>query len=123
PEVLQHLANLAQAVGERKEAERKKVETRESLDQLMAASLAAFQEAINAHLRGFGAPFTIRELKPSYLGGGVPRSEYVLEVRGASVPVGAANGGALTFHSVLSEGDKRTLAFAFFLARLFADPN
>lgn len=123
PEVLQHLADRAQAEGERKEAERKKAEAREALDQLTATSLAAFQEAINGHLRDFGAPFTIRELKPSYLGGGVPRSEYVLEVRGASVPVGAANGGALTFHSVLSEGDKRTLAFAFFLARLFADPN
>jgi len=123
PEVLQHLADRDQAEKDRNEAERRKGEAREALDQLMATSLAAFQEAINAHLRDFGAPFTIRELKPSYLGGGVPRSEYVLDVRGASVPVGPANGGVLTFHTVLSEGDKRTLAFAFFLARLFADPN
>lgn len=123
PEVLQHLEGRAQAEGERKEAEQKKDAARKALDQLMATSLTAFQEAINTYLRDFGAPFNIRELKPSYLGGGVPRSEYVLEVRGASVPVGSANGGALSFHTVLSEGDKRTLAFAFFLARLFADPN
>jgi wobble nucleotide-excising tRNase len=44
-------------------------------------------------------------------------------VRGASVPVGPAPGTGLSFHTVLSEGDKRTLAFAFFLARLFADPK
>ena len=29
----------------------------------------------------------------------------------------------MSFHAALSEGDKRTLAFAFFLAKLFADPN
>lgn len=123
PAVMQHLADRAQAEADRKEAEQKKDAARKTLDQLMATSLAAFQEAINVWLRDFGAPFAIREFKHSYQGGGVPRSEYVLEVRGASVPVGAANGGALSFHTVLSEGDKRTLAFAFFLARLFATPN
>jgi wobble nucleotide-excising tRNase len=123
PDVLEHLDARAQAESDRKEAEQKKDAARKTLDQLMAVSLATFQEAINARLRDFGAPFSIRELKPNYMGGGVPRSEYVIEVRGTTVPVGPANGGALTFHTVLSEGDKRTLAFAFFLARLFADPN
>lgn len=123
PEVLQHLSDRTRADTDRKEAEQRKDLARKALDQLMTTSLASFQEAINAHLRAFGAPFAIRELKPNYMGGGVPRSEYALEVRGASVSVGPANGGALTFHTVLSEGDKRTLAFAFFLARLFADPN
>lgn len=123
PEVLQHLAERTNAEGERKEAEQKKDAARKTLDRLMATSLATFQDAINTRLRDFGAPFSIRELKPNYMGGGVPRSEYVLDVRGASVPVGPMNGSALTFHTVLSEGDKRTLAFAFFLARLFAEPN
>lgn len=123
PAVLQHLGNRTQAEEARKDAEQKKDAARKALDQLMANSLATFQNAINDHLRDFGAPFAIRELKPSYLGGGVPRSEYVLEVRGAAVPVGPAAGNALTFHTVLSEGDKRTLAFAFFLARLFADAS
>lgn len=123
PEVVQHLASRTEAENERKEAERKKDAARKTLDQHMATSLATFQTAINARLQDFGAPFSIRELKPNYMGGGVPRSEYVLEVRGASVPVGPTSGDALTFHTVLSEGDKRTLAFAFFLARLFADPK
>ena len=123
PEVVQHLVDRAQAEHDRNRAEQMKDAARGALDLLMATSLATFQEAINNRLRDFGAPFTICELKPSYLGGGVPRSEYVLEVRGAAVPVGPANGSALTFHTVLSDGDKRTLAFAFFLARLFADPN
>lgn len=123
PEVMQRLTERTKAESEREEAERKKAAAREKLDKLMAASLATFQEAINARLRDFGAPFSIRELKPNYMGGGVPRSEYVLEVRGALVSVGPAGGGALTFHTVLSEGDKRTLAFALFLARLHAAPN
>ncbi len=123
PEVLQHLADRTKALDDRMHAEQKKNAARTTLDQLMATSLASFQVAINAHLRDFGAPFSIRELKPNYVGGGVPRSEYVLDVRGTSVPVGPTNGGVLTFHTVLSEGDKRTLAFAFFLARLFAAPN
>lgn len=37
--------------------------------------------------------------------------------------VGPKGAGDLSFHAALSEGDKRTLAFAFFLARLFADPK
>ena len=123
PEVLHHLNDRTNAEDDRKDAEKKKDAARKALDELMRASLASFQDAINVRLRDFGAPFAIRELKPNYMGGGVPRSEYVLDVRGVSVTVGPANGGALTFHTVLSEGDKRTLAFAFFLARLFADPN
>ncbi len=123
PEVLRHLDDRTQAEADRKDAEQKKDVARTALDHLMATSLGSFQNSINSRLRDFGAPFGIRELKHSYIGGGVPRSEYVLEVRGASVPVGPANGSALTFHTALSEGDKRTLAFAFFLARLFADPN
>ncbi|WP_144157947.1 AAA family ATPase [Paraburkholderia sp. BCC1885] len=123
PEVVQHLADRTKAEDDKKDAEGKKDLARTKLDQLMATSLATFQKAINDRLRDFGAPFSICELKPSYMGGGVPRSEYGLTVRGALVPVGRTSGDALTFHTVLSEGDKRTLAFAFFLAKLFADPD
>lgn len=105
-----------------KTAEMAKDAARAELDKLMAETLAKFQQAINDWLVKFATPFQIDQLAPTYKGGGL-RSEYVLKVRGATVNVGPGGGGELSFHSALSEGDKRTLAFAFFLAKLFADPN
>lgn len=122
PEVEALVAQRVAAEGDKKAAEEAKDTARKELDALMGQALAGFQEAINAWLRDFGAPFSLRELKQTYLGGGAPRSEYVIDVRGASVVVGPAAAGELSFHTALSEGDKRTLAFAFFLAKLFSDP-
>lgn len=105
-----------------KAAEKAKDTARTELDKLMEDTLEKFQQSINDWLTTFGAPFEIDQLAPTYKGGGL-RSEYVLKVRGVSVNVGPGSSGELSFHSALSEGDKRTLAFAFFLARLFADPS
>ena len=105
-----------------KAAEMAKDAARAKLDKLMAETLAKFEQAINEWLVKFATPFQIDQLAPTYKGGGL-RSEYVLKVRGATVNVGPGGGGELSFHSALSEGDKRTLAFAFFLAKLFADPK
>lgn len=107
---------------EYKKTELAKNAARESLDELMADTLAKFQQAINFWLTKFAAPFQLDKLAPTYKGGGL-RSEYVLKVRGATVNVGPGGGGDLSFHSALSEGDKRTLAFAFFLAQLFSDSS
>lgn len=93
-----------------------------TMEALMASTLAEFQDAINHWLTKFGAPFSIGELGSNYKGGGV-RSQYILEVRGTRVNIGPGQPGELSFHAALSEGDKRTLAFAFFLAKLFADAN
>ncbi|WP_412023911.1 AAA family ATPase [Burkholderia cepacia] len=117
---LVNAVNLARAAY--KAAETAKDAARTALDKLMAETLTRFQDSINAWLTKFSAPFQIDRLAPTYKGGGV-RSEYVLKVRGTSVNVGPGGGGQLSFHAALSEGDKRTLAFAFFLARFFGDPN
>lgn len=113
---------VAAARNEHKQAETAKNTAKANLDGLMANLLAAFQTAINGWLNRFGAPFSIERLTTSYAGGD-PRGHYAINVRGATVNVGPGNGGELSFHAALSEGDKRTLAFAFFLAKLFADPN
>src|SRR5690606_33527501 len=118
-----HMVNAVQdARAGYKSAEMAKDAARAELDKLMADTLARFERDINGWLVKFGAPFQIAQLVPTYKGGGL-RSEYVLKVRGATVNVGPGGGGELSFHSALSEGDKRTLAFAFFLAKLFAAPN
>lgn len=105
-----------------KKAEKAKDDARVELDKLMAETLAKFQQATNAWLIKFDAPFHLEQLASTHSGGGL-RSEYLLRVRGAAVNIGPGSGRELSFHSALSEGDKRTLAFAFFLAKLFADPN
>ncbi len=121
PEVAALVGQRAAAELDKKAAEGAKDKARSELDALMGEALAGFQGTINAWLRDFGAPFSLREMKQTYLGGGTPRSEFVIDVRGASVVVGPAAAGELSFHTALSEGDKRTLAFAFFLAKLFSD--
>jgi wobble nucleotide-excising tRNase len=113
---------VTKARADYKAAETAKDAARAELDKLMTDTLAKFQQAINDWLIKFATPFQLDQLAPIYKGGGL-RSEYVLKVRGATVNVGPGGGGELSFHSALSEGDKRTLAFAFFLAKLFADPN
>jgi wobble nucleotide-excising tRNase len=114
--------DVAEARAAYKSAETAKDSARDALDKLMADTLSKFQGAINAWLGKFSAPFRVKQLAPTYRGGGL-RTEYILEVRGVSVNVGPGGPGQLSFHAALSEGDKRTLAFAFFLARLFAEPN
>lgn len=122
PKVKAIVDSVATARNEYKRAETAKDAAKANLDGLMANLLAAFQSAINGWLKRFGAPFSIEKLTTSYAGGD-PRGHYAINVRGATVNVGPGTAGELTFHAALSEGDKRTLAFAFFLAKLFADPN
>lgn len=121
-EVIELIEKVETAKTRLRTAELAREAARAELDRLMAATLLTFQGAINGWLRKFSAPFEIDALGTTHLGGGV-RSEYVLKVRGARVVVGPKGTGDLSFHAALSEGDKRTLAFAFFLARLFADPR
>lgn len=122
PDTVQLVKTLLDARSAYKTAETAKDAAKVELDKQMATTLTAFQGDINAWLAKFGAPFSVQQLAPTYKGGGV-RSEYVLSVRGTRVKVGPGEQGELGFHAALSEGDKRTLAFAFFLARLFADGN
>jgi len=122
PKVRPLIKNIESARGDYKIAEKAKNEAKAELDALMTSLLNGFQTNINEWLLSFGAQFRIRQLVPTYIGGGV-RGQYVIEVRGARVTVGPGEPGDLSFHEALSEGDKRTLAFAFFLAKLFANPN
>lgn len=111
---------------QRKKLEGEKAKARGQIDTLMQTTLSQYQGTINQLLNSFGAEFAIEQLKPTYVGNtGVPRTEFGLRIRKKSVKLGSrsdlASGHA--FGSTLSEGDKRTLAFAFFVARLQDDSN
>ncbi len=125
PNVSTAAADYQAAEAERKRLDGEKTKARQQLDALMQATLQQYQTSINDLLTAFGAEFSIEQLKPTYLGGGEPRSEYGLCVRNKSVKLGSRTDIATghSFATTLSEADKRTLAFAFFVARLKADPN
>jgi len=99
-------------------AKTEKQTKKDALNQIMQATLESYKDRINELLRGFGAQFLIPNIDFNYRGG--LRSDYVLQMRGANI---ALNGGVPDFKTSLSEGDKRTLAFAFFIASAESDPD
>ena len=117
PTVVTLMGALAAARIASTAAETAKNTARSSLDTLMKQALKDYQESINALLAKFGASFQIEAMDANFRGTS-PRSEYGLALRGKSVPL---EGGPPSFGTALSEGDKRTLAFAFFVASTLAD--
>jgi len=108
------LNGARQAAGQ---AEKVKQDARVKLDGLMSATLDKYQKSINDILKNFGASFKISGFSANFRGKS-PRSEYGIELRGKQVPL---EGGSPSFATALSEGDKRTLAFAFFIASVLND--
>lgn len=123
PDVVVLVDERRLADADRTKAEDAKKKAREELDALMASVLDKFQKSINNWLVKFGADFSVVKLKPTYVGSsGTPRTDYGLSVRGQTVPAGK-KAASPCFQTALSDGDKRTLALAFFLAKLFDDPD
>ena len=91
---------------------------KEALNLVMETTLNSYKDRINQLLRSFGAQFLIPSIDFNYRGG--LRSDYSLEMRGANI---ALSGGVPDFKTSLSEGDKRTLAFAFFIASTESTPD
>lgn len=117
--VVDLLAQLVTARASADAAEKTKNAARGSLDRLMTTTLNKYQTSINALLKNFGASFSIKGMSANFRGS-APRSEYGLLLRGKDV---ALEGGPPSFSTVLSDGDKRTLAFAFFIASAQEDPK
>jgi len=119
PKVIALISQLATARTSADVAEKAKKSARDQLDSLMTTTLGKYQTTINALLKNFGASFSIQGMSANFRGN-APRSEYGLLLRGKSV---ALEGGTPSFTTALSEGDKRTLAFAFFIASTLEDPK
>jgi wobble nucleotide-excising tRNase len=118
-EINERFASLVQAEVNLTEAERDRKEARTALTQVMATTLASYRLAINGHLGRLGAAFAIDEFKTNYLGGKA-RTDYGITLRGEAIKTA---GGLPSFATALSEGDKRTMAFAFFVSSMLADSN
>ena len=115
--VLELLGHLAAARKDAELADKAKRTARDNLDSLMTTTLTKYQKSINALLKDFGASFSIKGMSANFRGN-APRSEYGLSLRGKDVDL---EGGPPSFATALSEGDKRTLAFAFFIASTLED--
>lgn len=117
PNVSDLISQLQDARKNALEAEKKKKQAREKLDALMVETLQKYEASINKLLLNFGAAFSIQKMDANFRGGS-PRSEYSLLLRNKPVSL---DGGKPSFGTALSEGDKRTLAFAFFIASVLSD--
>ena len=123
PLVVELVADRKKHDEERTRCELAKGKAREDLDKLMSGLLNQYQADINKWLVHFGAPFTVDKLNFTYQGGTTPRTDYGIVLRNKHVAAGRKNPNAPSFHTVLSDGDKRTLALAFFLARVLEDKS
>lgn len=114
------LSEYDSAVVQVENLNRRRDVARARLDNAVDSVFASYGQNINSLLASFGAQMTIRSLRQTFRGQ-IARTEYELVVRGVPVPLNATAGAH--FGNTLSEGDKRALAYAFFLAKLTIDPQ
>lgn len=123
PEALTLITQYEDAVAEAEQASTEKAALKNEIDTRMEALLGRYQGAINARLDQLLARFRIVQLQGTHGAGQAPRAGYRIELRGQQVAAGGADVNRPSFATVLSDGDRRTLALAFFLARLDVEPN
>lgn len=116
-------ADYTQAVDKKKKLEQAKDKAKDTLDTHAATVFGKYEHAINDLLDGFNAGFRIGRVQQNY-SGGVPGSSFEIVINKKAVALGDVKTvGKPSFRSTLSSGDRSTLALAFFLAKLFADPE
>jgi wobble nucleotide-excising tRNase len=95
---------------------------KENLDTYTYDVFSSYESGINAYLEKCGADFKIEGIKTGYRGGR-PSVSYFLSINGSHVDILKSEANVPSFKNTLSEGDKSTLAFVFFLSKLNQDPN
>lgn len=118
PDIIDLLHQLTTSQQVESTAQIEKQTKKSVLNQVMQTTLDSYKKRINELLLSFGAQFLIPNIDFNYRGG--LRSDYSLEMRGENI---ALSGGIPDFKTSLSEGDKRTLAFSFFIASTESDPD
>lgn len=98
--------------------------TRDELDKYADGIFEKYQNSINALLSDFGATFTIADKKENYAGG-KPSTTYKLCINGTKFDLEDSSNDESkpSFKNTLSEGEKSTLAFCYFLSKLREDKD
>ncbi|WP_019420536.1 AAA family ATPase [Paenibacillus sp. OSY-SE] len=107
---------------EKKRLANEKILKRKALDQYCDAFMSEFKDELNKQLERFGAGYRIMSSVLDYKGG-QPKVDYKLEINRCEVPLRASKSYVPSFKNTLSEGDKTTLAFAFFVCKLKKSPD
>ncbi len=103
--------------------ERKRI-ARNQLETFTNDLLEQYEEDINRYLDSFNAGFGIINVDTSHERG-IPRMKYQLLLRNQNLPITSQREASDRpgFSNTLSEGDKRTLAFSFYMAKNDLDTN
>lgn len=104
--------------------EKEKKKARARLESFTNKLLDRYEDEMNRYLDIFNAGFRIINVDTSHEKG-TPRMKYQLKIRDQEIPLGSLKNAADTpgFSNTLSDGDKRTLAFSFFMAKNNLDPS
>ncbi|MFB4202626.1 hypothetical protein KBTX_01673 [wastewater metagenome] len=117
-DVLDLFSQLDAAIAREADTKAEKQNKKDALNAIMQTTLERYKDRINQLLSAFGAQFSIPNIDFNYRGG--LRSSYNLHMRGSNIELA---GGIPDFKTSLSESDKRTLAFAFFIASVESDTD
>lgn len=94
-----------------------KATRQEALRQHTLSMASAYEAGINEMLDNFGANFQFCQAKANYVGGA--NVQYCVDINGHALPVGESGAGEKpSFRTVLSSGDKMSLALALFITQV-----
>ncbi|MCL4551526.1 MAG: AAA family ATPase, partial [Bacteroidetes bacterium] len=121
-DTIKFIEELERNHSEKDQRTREKDDKKERLNKITEETLKNYSEGINRYLSNCGASFELCNPKPVYTGG-KPSLEYKIGINNSIIDLGKSNSpdDVPSFKNTLSEGDKSTLAFAFFLARIEKD--
>jgi wobble nucleotide-excising tRNase len=94
----------------------KKTQLKKEIDEDAAKVVGKYQAGINHYLAYFGCDIRIESVEPGFPSGKAS-VQYTLKAHGHAIDLGVSVTGPC-FETVLSDGDKYTLALSFFFARL-----
>lgn len=129
PSIQTDLCKLEETEKRIEEALAVKAKAEANLEQREAGRTETFLDLVNKVLSRFGAGFRIRELKGTQSSSRIVADFKVAlveggqDLEGATVQASLAKGIAPRFDTVLSEGDRTTLALAVFFAKCIDDPD
>lgn len=112
----------AKADARREAIEPEKKKAQDALTAYAKATMKTRQTEINELLSDFGVNFSIVDARASFVGRD-PNTDYAIAIGNSKVGAGDKSETEPSFKTILSAGDKTTLALAFFLTQLRADPN
>lgn len=100
----------------RSKLEEEKTALKKAIDDHAARVVGKYQDGINYYLTYFGCSIRIESVEPGFPSGKAS-VQYKLKAHGHEIQLGVSKEEPC-FETVLSEGDKITLALSFFFARL-----